>query len=164
MNTAFSSSPSSNGQTTSFVVCVPFARSCKDPTICTSNFLIFADSLFSKFSRIRGWPGKASRVHSPSHRKNVQGKHWYLCHDCGLDNGQGVCVVCCNVCHKGHHVTYAKYSGFYCDCGARGNTYCKVCYRIISTNYLHTIIYNVSQTHREQFPVVYMNYAFVLRY
>ena len=33
----------------------------------------------------------------------------------------GVCTICAQVCHKGHSMSYAKYSSFFCDCGAEND-------------------------------------------
>ena len=33
----------------------------------------------------------------------------------------GICSICALVCHKGHSMSYAKYSSFFCDCGAEND-------------------------------------------
>lgn len=45
-------------------------------------------------------------------------QHWYYCYTCKLTFTEGVCSVCAQVCHKGHELSYARQSRFYCDCGA----------------------------------------------
>ena len=45
-------------------------------------------------------------------------QHWYHCYTCDLTFSEGVCSVCAKVCHKGHDLSYARKSRFYCDCGA----------------------------------------------
>ena len=52
-------------------------------------------------------------------------QHWYHCYSCSMHDSVGVCSVCAKLCHKHHDVTYAKFGSFYCDCGARGERYCK---------------------------------------
>ena len=66
---------------------------------------------------------------------------------------EGACVVCAEVCDKDHNLLYAKYSGFFCDCGARGNTYCKVCCVIFSRKYSRSIIDNAPETWQEHFSI-----------
>ena len=41
-------------------------------------------------------------------------------------DGIGICSVCARVCHKDHEVSYAKYSSFFCDCGAKDDGTCQV--------------------------------------
>ncbi|KAH3761904.1 auxin transport protein BIG [Pelomyxa schiedti] len=43
---------------------------------------------------------------------------WYYCYSCPLTFSEGCCSVCARVCHKGHDVSFARISTFYCDCGA----------------------------------------------
>ena len=45
-------------------------------------------------------------------------QHWYHCWTCNLAFQEGCCAVCARTCHKGHDVTYSRYSRFFCDCGA----------------------------------------------
>eukprot|EP01133_Synstelium_polycarpum_P011499 gene11499-13413_t len=45
-------------------------------------------------------------------------QHWYFCYTCNLKFSEGCCSVCVNVCHKGHAVSYSRFSRFFCDCGA----------------------------------------------
>jgi len=45
-------------------------------------------------------------------------QHWYNCYTCGLTWDKGCCTICALICHKGHDVSYARYSSFFCDCGA----------------------------------------------
>ncbi|CAH8439826.1 unnamed protein product [Heterobilharzia americana] len=54
-------------------------------------------------------------------------QHWYHCFTCSLHESHGVCSVCAKVCHAGHDLSYAKYSGFFCDCGAgqHGDSFCQ---------------------------------------
>jgi len=50
-------------------------------------------------------------------RKHFFLQKWRECITCGLMNGEGVCVVCAEICHAGHTLTEEKTSSFYCDCG-----------------------------------------------
>jgi len=43
---------------------------------------------------------------------------WYFCKTCGLDGNKGCCQGCANTCHKGHELSEARISSFFCDCGA----------------------------------------------
>ena len=52
-------------------------------------------------------------------------QHWYYCHTCDFENNAGVCSVCVKTCHSNHDVSYAKYSRFFCDCGAKGEESCQ---------------------------------------
>lgn len=45
-------------------------------------------------------------------------QHWYNCYTCGLTWDKGCCTLCALICHQGHDVSYARYSSFFCDCGA----------------------------------------------
>ncbi|EFA82601.1 hypothetical protein PPL_04293 [Heterostelium album PN500] len=45
-------------------------------------------------------------------------QHWYFCYTCNLKLSEGCCSVCVKVCHKGHAVSYSRFSRFFCDCGA----------------------------------------------
>ena len=58
-------------------------------------------------------------------QKEFMNQHWYHCYSCSMHDSVGVCSVCAKLCHKRHDVTYAKFGSFYCDCGARGERYCK---------------------------------------
>ena len=55
---------------------------------------------------------------------NYHKQEWYFCNTCSLKDGLGVCSVCSIICHRGHDVSYGKYSGGYCDCGAKGDKTC----------------------------------------
>jgi hypothetical protein len=50
---------------------------------------------------------------------NFTYQQWFECLDCKLLNGGGCCVICRDVCHKGHHTRPGPASPgpFYCDCG-----------------------------------------------
>ena len=50
----------------------------------------------------------------------------YHCYTCNMFDGIGICSVCAKVCHKDHEVSYAKYSSFFCDCGAKEDGSCQV--------------------------------------
>ena len=52
-------------------------------------------------------------------------QHWYYCHTCDFEDNAGVCSVCVKTCHSNHDVSYAKYSRFFCDCGAKGEKSCQ---------------------------------------
>ncbi|KAF2077723.1 hypothetical protein CYY_000970 [Polysphondylium violaceum] len=52
-------------------------------------------------------------------------QHWYFCFTCGLKFSEGCCSVCVKVCHKGHQVSYSRFSRFFCDCGAGAARPCK---------------------------------------
>jgi len=41
-----------------------------------------------------------------------------------MHDSVGVCSVCAKVCHAGHQLSYAKYSSFFCDCGAEDQGKC----------------------------------------
>ena len=41
-------------------------------------------------------------------------QHMYDCNDCKIST----CIVCSNVCHKGHNIVYEEYRKTYCKCGA----------------------------------------------
>jgi Putative zinc finger in N-recognin (UBR box) len=53
-------------------------------------------------------------------RKDYHEQHWYNCNTCKLVWDKGCCTLCALVCHKGHDVSYARYSSFFCDCGDAG--------------------------------------------
>ena len=55
---------------------------------------------------------------SYAQRSGFHGQHWYNCYTCGLTWDKGCCTLCALVCHKGHDVSYSRYSSFFCDCGA----------------------------------------------
>ena len=51
---------------------------------------------------------------------------YYMCYDCGLSDGQGVCQSCANVCHAGHRLSERITSdNFFCDCGFARPNLCK---------------------------------------
>lgn len=52
-----------------------------------------------------------------SHKQFVN-QHWYHCYTCNLVNDQGCCRLCVRLCHRGHDVSYARLSCFFCDCGS----------------------------------------------
>ena len=52
-----------------------------------------------------------------NHRQFVN-QHWYHCYTCNLVNDKGCCRLCARVCHRGHDVSYARLSCFFCDCGS----------------------------------------------
>ncbi|KAL7580234.1 hypothetical protein ACA910_012974 [Epithemia clementina (nom. ined.)] len=57
-------------------------------------------------------------------------QHWYNCKTCGLTDEKGCCSLCALVCHQGHDVSYARFSSFFCDCGAQNGvdgvgTFCR---------------------------------------
>jgi parallel beta-helix repeat protein len=43
---------------------------------------------------------------------------WWHCETCNLVGNEGVCIVCKDICHKGHQLTEGGFSAFFCDCGA----------------------------------------------
>jgi hypothetical protein len=51
-------------------------------------------------------------------KSGFHGQHWYNCYTCGLVWDKGCCTLCALFCHKGHDVSYSRYSSFFCDCGA----------------------------------------------
>lgn len=51
-------------------------------------------------------------------QSNFMEQHWYYCYTCGLTFSEGCCSICAQVCHAGHEISYARYSRFFCDCGA----------------------------------------------
>lgn len=52
-----------------------------------------------------------------SHKQFVN-QHWYHCYTCGLVHDKGCCRLCVRLCHRGHDVSYARLSCFFCDCGS----------------------------------------------
>lgn len=52
-----------------------------------------------------------------SHKQFVN-QHWYHCYTCGLVRDKGCCRLCVRLCHRGHDVSYARLSCFFCDCGS----------------------------------------------
>ncbi|CAN0566725.1 unnamed protein product, partial [Ectocarpus sp. 12 AP-2014] len=52
-----------------------------------------------------------------SHKQFVN-QHWYHCYTCNLVSDKGCCRLCARVCHRGHDVSYARLSCFFCDCGS----------------------------------------------
>ena len=53
-------------------------------------------------------------------------QNWYHCRTCKLQDNEGVCSICAKVCHANHDIIlYAKYSSFFCDCGSKGEEFCK---------------------------------------
>ncbi|PAA59811.1 hypothetical protein BOX15_Mlig013612g1 [Macrostomum lignano] len=57
--------------------------------------------------------------------KEFHDQHWYNCHTCKFVDGVGVCSVCARLCHRGHDLTYNKFGAFFCDCGAKGESFCQ---------------------------------------
>jgi hypothetical protein len=51
-------------------------------------------------------------------RDGFHGQHWYNCYTCGLVWDKGCCSLCALKCHKGHDLSYSRFSSFFCDCGA----------------------------------------------
>ena len=51
-------------------------------------------------------------------------QHWFYCHTCKMVENEGVCINCAIMCHEDHEISYAKYSNFFCDCGAKGYGVC----------------------------------------
>lgn len=51
-------------------------------------------------------------------KEGFQEQHWYNCRTCELTGEKGCCSICARVCHDGHDVVYARFSSFFCDCGA----------------------------------------------
>eukprot|EP00761_Pharyngomonas_kirbyi_P003756 gb/GECH01003760.1/.p1 GENE.gb/GECH01003760.1/~~gb/GECH01003760.1/.p1 ORF type:complete len:3504 (+),score=578.80 gb/GECH01003760.1/:1-10512(+) len=49
--------------------------------------------------------------------KNYAQQHWYHCNTCKIVQEEGICEVCADTCHRGHSLSYAGYTNFYCDCG-----------------------------------------------
>ena len=149
-----SSSSSSDGQTTSFLACV-FHFPVEKIRVVMSYAVIYrclqAISFQLLYDARPAWESKPCTFTFT--QEEGARPHWYRCHDCGQVGFEGVGVVCANVCHKDHRLTYAKYGGFCCDCGARGNTYCKVRYVIFSSKYLHSIIDNVSESWQGYFSI-----------
>lgn len=55
-------------------------------------------------------------------KSGFHGQHWYNCYTCGLVWDKGCCTLCALVCHKGHDISYSRYSSFFCDCGAENSS------------------------------------------
>ena len=64
-------------------------------------------------------------------------QHWYNCFSCDLHWDKGCCSLCVRVCHKGHDVSYSRYSSFFCDCGAQVHHNCS-CLKPLSASRLKT--------------------------
>ena len=58
-------------------------------------------------------------------QKSFINQHWYHCHTCSMIDGHGVCSICARVCHRDHDLSYAKFSSFFCDCGAKEDNSCQ---------------------------------------
>jgi len=56
-------------------------------------------------------------------------KYRYHCEECGLKDDKGCCTLCALVCHRGHDVSYSRFSAFFCDCGAESeeSNNCRQC-------------------------------------
>ena len=54
-------------------------------------------------------------------RRDFQNQHWYHCYTCEMYDSVGICSICALVCHRGHSMSYAKFSSFFCDCGAEND-------------------------------------------
>ena len=50
--------------------------------------------------------------------KQYVNQHWYHCYTCNLVHDKGCCRLCVRLCHRGHDVSYARLSCFFCDCGS----------------------------------------------
>eukprot|EP00977_Amphora_coffeiformis_P000765 scaffold162_cov176-Amphora_coffeaeformis.AAC.25 len=59
-----------------------------------------------------------SRLCSFVVKEGFQEQHWYNCRTCSLTGEKGCCSNCARICHSGHDVCYARFSSFFCDCGA----------------------------------------------
>jgi hypothetical protein len=68
----------------------------------------------SETEQIEKYPRSCSFVQ----KSGFHGQHWYNCYTCGLVWDKGCCTICALVCHRGHDVSYSRYSSFFCDCGA----------------------------------------------
>lgn len=53
-----------------------------------------------------------------SNQKQFVNQHWYHCYTCNLVHDKGCCRLCVRLCHRGHDVSYARLSCFFCDCGS----------------------------------------------
>lgn len=111
-----------------------------------TKFLAFVKHLGEAVSRIEGSSKKEGAVEEQNTMDNAQeskatqspltlarrcsfvektgyhGQHWYNCYTCGLVWEKGCCTLCALVCHKGHDVSYSRYSSFFCDCAAEDGT------------------------------------------
>ncbi|KAF6002386.1 hypothetical protein F1559_001217 [Cyanidiococcus yangmingshanensis] len=65
--------------------------------------------------------------------RQFQAQHWYRCATCSFADDEGICTACALVCHAGHEVSYARFSGFFCDCGAASTNSMVVCCRLRTT-------------------------------
>ncbi|BAM80532.1 hypothetical protein, conserved [Cyanidioschyzon merolae strain 10D] len=64
--------------------------------------------------------------------RSFRDQHWYRCSTCAFREDEGVCTSCALICHAGHEVSYVRFSGFFCDCGANAaattpRTKCLLC-------------------------------------
>jgi cytohesin len=51
---------------------------------------------------------------------------FYHCNTCRVKNGEGICMVCANICHKGHDIEFAKFDKFSCACDSEMGESCLV--------------------------------------
>lgn len=86
---------------------------------------------------------RTKQLHEESVAKNVCSfsltqdyfvQDWFYCFTCNLINDSGCCFVCAQICHKGHHVKYAKKSEFFCDCGAKEDGSCRTMIRVSTSS------------------------------
>jgi len=58
--------------------------------------------------------GKCTGVHTED---KYEKQYYFRCKTCFRKENEGCCVVCRDVCHKGHNVEkIPRFGGFYCDC------------------------------------------------
>jgi hypothetical protein len=94
-----------------------------------NNFITFASGLESHLSRVSGGAeilrtsekSTEGRLCSFIVQEGFQEQHWYNCRSCGLVGEKGCCSTCALRCHHGHDVVYARFSSFFCDCGAESS-------------------------------------------
>jgi hypothetical protein len=70
-----------------------------------------------------GNSGQELSTHHPracsfAQKSGFRAQHWYNCYSCQLVWDKGCCTLCAMVCHRGHDVSYSRFSSFFCDCGA----------------------------------------------
>lgn len=96
-----------------------------DQMSAVHNFTTFISCLASALTNISAVKGSSPSDESAKRRlcsfvirEGFQEQHWYNCRTCGLTGEKGCCSNCARLCHNGHDVCYARFSSFFCDCGA----------------------------------------------
>ncbi|KAI6653943.1 hypothetical protein LOD99_3119 [Oopsacas minuta] len=67
--------------------------------------------------------GEGSHIATTTEKEELK-QHSYHCHTCKMTKAHGICTTCAKVCHKGHDLSYSRFSPIICSCGSRGNHSC----------------------------------------